>query len=531
MHDDPTETGENPVSLALDPANVAPNRIARWAGEDPDRPFLVEADSGRSVSYGEADRLVGRWARFLHDRGIGPGDRVASFLPSSIDAQALWLAASRVGALEVPINPELRGEFLRHVLVDAGVRLCLVRPGLEAVVGAVGVDGLEIVTVPLDAPPVEHLEPLEAEHDVSPDDVSCVIYTSGTTGPSKGVVITWAQMTANIGRIPREWLSGDDAVYAPWPMFHVTGRSPLVSMVDVGGRVVTRERFSLADFWDDVRAHGCTSTTVGAVTDLLLARPPRPDDADNPLRIVLFGRAGRSGVSFLERFDCRGMSFYGSTEVGFPIINPEITEASCDAVGWPRKGYRVRVVDPAGGGAVSAPEVAAGEVGELWVRPPDRRLILREYLAQPARTAEAVVDGWYRTGDAVRAQADGSVVFVDRLKDTIRRFGENISASALAVEIASDPEVLECAVVGVPWPVTGQEIHLLAVPAEGVELDPGALWPRLAARLPRYMRPGFVSVVDDLPKTPNGKIRRVDLSALGVDGAWRAPIVDGSGPA
>ncbi len=509
---------EPPVPLALDPANVLPRQLAAWARRDPDRPFLTEAGSGRAVSYGEFWDESRRWARLLHERGVRRGDRVGTVLPSSIDAYAAWIGAGLLGAFEVPINPELRGSFLDHVLSDAGVRVCLTRPQYVATLAASArAHDLDIVEAPESDPPTAAHEPLVVDALPEPDDISCVIYTSGTTGPAKGVVISWGQMAAIIDRIPRSRLSAADAAYAPWPVFHVTGRSPVISMVDAGARVVVRERFSLDAFWHDIRTHGCTTTTVAAVASLLLAQPEQPDDADNPLRITLLGRVGAEGLRFIDRFGTAGMSFYGSTEVGFPIANTDIGPGTADVIGWTRTGYDARVVGAEGD------DLPDGEVGELWIRPPDRRLMLVEYLNQPERTAQAVADGWYRTGDAVRRRADGAFEFVDRMGDTIRRFGENISSTAVEDAVIAEPDVAQCAVFGVSSPVSGQDVAVLAVAAPGCDLDPSELAARLTDRLPRYMRPAYVGVVHDLPKTPNGKVRRVGLvELLDGDRVWRA---------
>jgi crotonobetaine/carnitine-CoA ligase len=309
-------------------------------------------------------------------------------------------------------------------------------------------------------------------------------------------------------------------------MFHVTGRSPMFSMADVGGRVVLRERFSLHDFWPDVRAHGCTKTTMGAVFGLLMAQPERADDLDHPLRDVFFGKVGREGWLFARRFGVRAVSCYGSTEVGFPIVNRGIGDElhrdgeqavpGYDIAGWLRRGYSARIVDDTGD------DVAGGPVGELWIRPDEPLMIMREYLDQPERTAAATAGGWYRTGDAVRQLDDGGFVIVDRMRDTIRRFGENISSSALESVVAGDPGVLDCAAVGVPSPITGQEILLFVVPPPGVTTDPAALWARLSEVLPRHMRPAYVAVVDELPLTPTGKVRKVGLAdGFDLETAWR----------
>lgn len=201
-------------------------------------------------------------------------------------------------------------------------------------------------------------------------------------------------MSATIGRIPRSWLNADDAGYDCHPMFHVTGRSPLLAMADCGGRVVLRERFSATAFWDDVRTLACTTTT--AYVPFLLARPEQPDDADNPLRVVFGGRDKRASAAFAARFDVHCIDAYGSTEVGFPLVlrwaSPDAEHAWC---GPPRRGYSVRLVDEAGA------DVPDGTVGELWVRPPARVLMLLEYLNQPEVTAAATDGGCYRTGDAM----------------------------------------------------------------------------------------------------------------------------------
>jgi crotonobetaine/carnitine-CoA ligase len=500
-------------AVALDPAFVLPRRVAMWAGTDGDRPFLEEL-TGRRSSYGETWAAVRRWATWLDDLGVRRGDRVVSLLPASIDAVLLWLAAGSIGALEVPVDPALRGAFLRHVLTDSGARVCLVRPEHADLIAGSGVPGLEIVAVPREGSPADDARPVKRLTFPAPEDPSCVIYTSGTTGLPKGVVISWAQMAASIGRIPRSWLSETDAVYDCHPMFHVTGRTPLLSMSDVGGRVVLRERFSASAFLDDVRAGRCTTTT--AHTALILATPERDDDRDNPLRVVFGAHNLRLSQRFARRFGVHVLEAYGSTELGFPLVQrtpvPDLEHRWC---GSPRPGYGTRVV------AEDGTDVPDGTAGELWVRPPSRPLMLLEYLNQPEATAAATADGWYRTGDAVIRHPDGLFEFVDRMRDTIRRHGENISSAAIEAVVAADPAVAECAVVGVPDPVAGQAVAVALVPAPG-GCDPGDLWQRLTEQLPRHALPGYVVVLDELPRTPTNKVRKAELREhLDLTAAWQ----------
>ena len=504
----------------MDPAFVLPRRVAFWAGEDPGRPFLEEV-TGRSLSYGETWHQVTRWAAWLRSLGVRRGGRIITMLPASLDAVVLWLTAGCLGAVEVPVDPGMRGTFLTHVLASSGGRLCLVRPAFADLVRSSGVDGLEVHVVEQQAGfPAGSVASASVPGPLPrPGEPSCVIYTSGTTGLPKGVLLSWAQFAATIGRIPRSWLSERDCAYCCHPMFHVTGRTPLLSMADVGGRVVLRERFSASAFLGDVRAHGCTTTTAYAA--LMLATPEQPDDADNPLRVV-FGSHPALDARFAARFGVRAtIGAYGSTEAGFPLLlrrpPQDKTRRWC---GTPRRGYAARVVDDRGA------EVADGQVGELEIRPPARSLVMLEYVGDPAATAAAFRGDWYRTGDAARRHADGQIEFVDRLRDTIRRHGENISSTAVEAVVALEDDVLDCAALGVPDAVAGQEVALAVVPRHVAAFDPADLYARLTRCLPRAFLPSYVVVCDDLPRTTTNKIRKVGLAeTLDLATAWRPPGV------
>ncbi len=513
---------DDPLANGLNPSLVLPVMIRRWATDDPDRAFMTEV-GGRSVTYGEFYDEMLRWCTLLRSLGVGRGDRVASLLPASIDAQLLWLAASCIGAWEVAINTELRGEFLRHVLADSAPVHCFARPDTLRVLEG---SGVAVTVVPRGESFVANIGPATLDTMPSPSDVSCVIYTSGTTGPAKGAVIPWGQFSSILGRTPRSWFSDSDAVYAPLPMFHVTGRTPTLTMADVGGRVVFREKLSVTEFWNDVRAYKCTSNTASGAA-LLLALPPRDDDADNPLRIALFGALGPTAIEFGRRFDVTLLANYGSTEMGFPFTNRDVTVETCQIAGWLRPGYEARVVGPDGN------VLPFGQVGELHVKPPHRDLMTKGYLNRPDATAKAIVDGFYHTGDAAILHEGPpgrpALEFVDRIKDTVRRFGENISGSALETIINAEPDVIECAVLGVPSEVAGQEVLLVVRPMDRDSFSSEALFARLREALPKHCLPAFVGVrVEDFPKTPNGKIRKVDLvgeiARVAAGDVWVSPV-------
>jgi carnitine-CoA ligase len=418
----------------------------------------------------------------------------------------------------VPVNPQLRGAFLDHIVDDADARLALVRPEFAAQLPA---GASQIVEVDRADRTALDNGRREIERWPEPAEASCVIYTSGTTGPAKGVLLSWAQLASTIGRIPRSFFSATDAAFAFNPMFHVTGRSPLLSMTDVGGRVVLRERFSASNFFDDVRKHAATTATVQPA--LVLATPERADDRDNPLRIVFGSHNPVLARRFADRFDVHVIDAYGSTEVGFPIIRRwqcDETERSCGRL---RRGYAARVVDADGG------EVPDGTPGELWIRPPARPLVMLSYLNHPEATAAAFSGDWYRTGDALIRRADGRFEFVDRLRDTIRRMGENISALEIENVVDTHPQVEACAVLAVPDSVAGHEVLLVVQTAGEAVVDLSELFEWLTERLPRYMLPAYLAIADELPRTPTGKVQKTGLlAAQNLTTAWQSPYRRGT---
>jgi len=510
---------DRPAACAQDAGLLLPAVLARRAAENPEEPFLVEV-AGRSISYQQTWRAIRRRMAALVQIGIRPGEPVGSFLPQSADAQLLWLANALLGARHVPVNPQLRGEFLRHVLTDAQVRRAFVRPEQIGGLAEAGLPrDLELIEIGTGGSQWDRLE-AAAELAGEPalptaGDVATVIYTSGTTGPAKGVLVTWGQIANAVGLRPRQLLGQGDAYFTPWPPFHVMGLTPMAIMADVGGRVVLRDGPSISQFWSDVDLHGCTCATIGPIARLLMDQPVRSDDSQHALRSVVMGPAVPDVDEFRARFQLEVMAVYGSSEIAYPLVSRHMDQSNRHLVGMLRPGYRARIVDE------QLREVPDGSAGELLVQPPDRCVASPGYLGRPELTASAWVDGYFRTGDEFIRHPDGAFEFRDRRADTIRRFGENISSTLLESEIIKLEGVLECAVVGVPDEISGQAIHLAVVPARGAELDPDALISKLQLMLPSFMLPAYISLWEWLPKTANGKIRKEQIRAGGVPpDAW-----------
>lgn len=515
----PGDATEEMDPSPLDPANLLPNLVARRADDARDVAFLVEAD-GASMTYGEFDERVRRWVTVLRQFGVGAGDTVAVMLPTSVEEHCTWIACGWLRALQVPINTAYRGVMLDHVLTDSGASVAIASPeyadlidatpaGRELsavlVVGSTGIgpsgaterhDAVALVDA---APPADRPDPVAAS------DIAAVIYTSGTTGPSKGVLVPWGQLATGISAF--DDFGPGDVLYAPFAAFHLGGKLPLQILAHWRGTFVFRDGFRTPSFWPDVRTHGCNRAWLfHAMANFVFQQPPRPDDADNPIETISGGPMLATFREFERRFGVRMRTNYGSTELGWPIVTgDDVTDhLSC---GRPRAGYDLVLVDEHG------TPVPAGTVGELWVRPHLPSTMNAGYLGRPEATAEAWQDGWFHTGDAFRVDEQGRWYFVDRIKDAIRRRGENISSFEVESMVAAHPDVVEVAAIGVPSCDGEEEIKVCVVRVPGSTLDAAALVEAIEPTMPRFMVPRYVEFVEELPKTPTSKVRKVELKS------------------
>jgi crotonobetaine/carnitine-CoA ligase len=436
---------------------------------------------------------------------VSAGDRVVVMLPPSFEAVAVWMACARLAAIETPINTAYKGNILEHVLTDADPACVVVDPrfaerlpGIEAPVLEVG----DTAPAPYDGP------------DYTPQghDIATIVYTSGTSGRSKGVLVPWRQEYATARwTVPPADADSETAWYGPWPPFHVSGKLGLYYSALAGGRLILRERFSTSAFWDDVRAFGATHTMIVAATiSYLASQPPSPRDRDHSLRSVFAAPMPKEREAFCERFGVRLCTAFNMTEVSSPITTgwAPAPQGSCGRV---RPGATCRVVD------AHDRELADGETGELIIRMDEPWETMAGYWKAPAASAEAWRNLWFHTGDAVRRDADGFYYFLDRMKYTIRRRGENISSMELEAEVVAHPGVRDAAAIGVPSEWGEEDVKLFVVPEPGAKLDPAELVRFLEARVPVFMLPRFVVTVQEIPKTPTHRARKEELRGFPID--------------
>jgi crotonobetaine/carnitine-CoA ligase len=497
---------------------LAPNAVRRWAEAAPDRVATREVD-GDAHTYAELDRIGRTWAAAYASLGVKRDDHVATLLPNGHVAHAAWLGLGWLGAREVPLNSALMGALLHDALLRSDASVLVVAEAFaERLRDLDPLPGLrEIVVVPATGAPafLAGVEPAPVDELTGPvyRDIAVLLFTSGTTGPSKPVLVPWANIYQFWSWVPEGTLLEGESVYCPLPMAHNSGRSCLNYALATGGTFVFRERFSGTTFWADVRAHDCVAAAlVGPMTALLHAQPARADDADNPVRGVLCGPLIPQAEEFKARFGVQLATCYGMTETG---AAPSTTwdHGPVAGCGRPRPDYpwhEVRIVDE------NDEPLGPGEVGELVVRSAEPWSMNGGYYGMPAATAEAWRNGWFHTGDAFRVDEAGNYYLVDRLKDAIRRRGENISSFEVEAVVREYPGVADCAAIGVPAELGGDEVMVVVELADDAGFEPAALHAWLEDHLPKFMVPRYIDVAPLPRNATTQRVKKFELRSRGV---------------
>jgi O-succinylbenzoic acid--CoA ligase len=460
-----------------------------------DRPFLVQGDWRWTFAewHERVDRVAGRLAAV----GAGPNTRVAVLVGGGYQAAELVFAVRRLGAVLVPLNPRLAAPEIAYQVADANPHVAVVAESLTSRWPA----GAPSLVVPEVTPPADPLlaDPWRAESAADPSDIQSIIYTSGTTGRPKGALVTvrqqWWNAFASMLRIGHQ---AGDAWLCCLPLFHVGGQAILFRAVMGGAAVVLEPRFD-AERAARILADG--TVTLASLVPTMLRRvlstyvgPFSPR-----LRAVLIGGSA-APPALLDEARGRGMpvlATYGMTETASQMATEEPDRADGRRA-LPLYGYELRIDHPGSDGA-----------GEICVRGPG---VSPGYWRRPDTTAERFEEGgWFRTGDIGRLHPDGRIEVLDRRDDLIVSGGENIYAAEVEAALAALPEVEAAAVVGVPHPEWGMVPAAAVVPRAGAAVDPAELERRLASTLARYKIPKTWSVVDALPMTANGKVRRAEV--------------------
>jgi crotonobetaine/carnitine-CoA ligase len=500
--------------------------LARRAAEIGERPFLLLAD-GIRLTFGEFNTLVNRVAHGLDDAGVGPGDRVAIMLENSIEFLASSYALKKLGAVEVAINTGFRGPGLAHVLGMTDAELLITQDTFAEPVAAVAdelprlrsvavVGDVDAARVSLSGLAVDSYAGLLSERadepgrSVADTELATVLFTSGTTGPSKGCMLSHRYGVRTGEMIARGiGLRAADCLYCPFPLYHVDAAFLTVTPALVlGARAAIGRRFSASRFWDEVREFDATVFDfMGATLAILHKSDPRPDDADNPVRLAWGVPMPSWRAEFERRFDLRLVHAYGLTDGGMPCWEDLEAGEPLGSCGRAQHPYDVRIFDDVDD------ELPPGEIGEIVIRPLEADVIMKGYWGMPDASLQAFRNMWLHTGDYGWMDADERLFFAGRKKDAIRRRGENISAWEIEEVLIAHPAIAEAVAIGVPSELSEEEVKAVVVLREGAGLTADEVRAFCAARMARFMVPEHVEFVSEIPKTPTGKPEKYKLVA------------------
>lgn len=509
---------------------------ARAGDRGPDR-YLLCGDSW--LSYGDVAELAAGVAGGLFEAGVRPGDRIAVLLPNRQELLESFFGIAWAGGTFVPLNAYLKGEFLRHQLADSGATVLITdRPGLRAarpVLASADVRHVFVVDSPADRP-AEAADDLESDgaipfvtlhdaapraqsHHASPSDIAAIMYTSGTTGPAKGCTVSYGYFTTIGGvMVGEELVVPGDRIFTAMPLFHLAALGRVLNALVAPASMVIEPRFSAGTHLKRAREVGATVLFgVGPMAEALLAQPRRADDAELGLRLATFTpMTPASSAAFTERFGVQVISeTYGQTECAPSCTTPVRGPRRAGTVGRAAPHLIVEVHDE------SDRPVAPGEVGEIVVRSKVPFGMFSGYWNNGAATAETWRNLWHHTGDLARVDEDGFLTFVDRMKDALRRRGENVSSQELEKAIVTHPAIEQAAVVGAPSPLGEDDIHAHVVCGPGEVLDPGDFFTFLVASVPYFALPRYVTVRSELPVTATGRVQKHRLRDLGItENTW-----------
>ncbi|WP_327342577.1 o-succinylbenzoate--CoA ligase [Streptomyces europaeiscabiei] len=478
---------------------------ARRARKTPQRTALIHGDT--SITYGELYERTTRLAHALRASGVRRGDRIAYLGPNHPSYLETLFAAGTLGAVFVPLNTRLAGPEIAYQLADSGAKALVYGPGFTGLVAGLPGDTDVRTYVETGTEYEALLAGAEAEpidQPVTADDTCIIMYTSGTTGRPKGAMLTHGNIIWNaVNVLVDQDVITDERALVSAPLFHTAGLNMLTLPVLLkGGTCVLVEAFAPEATFDLIERHRITFMFGVPTMFDQVARHPRWADADlSSLRMLSCG-GSPVPTPLIAKFQERGLTFlqgYGMTEAapGTLFLDAEHAVSKAGSAGVPHFFSDVRVVRP------DMTPVDVDEPGEVVVRGPH---VMPGYWGLPEETAAVFADGWFRSGDAARVDEDGYVFIVDRIKDMIISGGENIYPAEIEDQLLAHPDVVECAVIGVPDDKWGEVPRAVVVPREGSTLDADGVLASLAGRLAKYKIPKSVVIADELPRTASGKL-------------------------
>ncbi|WP_042356157.1 AMP-binding protein [Bacillus rubiinfantis] len=511
---------------------VIANLLETCAAQRGSNTFIVDLVSGKEeISYSEMKKSVDILAANLYQIGIRKGTHVAILMPTSRDFLYLWFALAKIGAVEIPINTIYKGDTLQYLINDCDAPYLILNEEFydEFTNISSGLKNIKTVilhgqnecnalenweTYQWEALTVYHEEILihlhrELENDpIKHYDPACIIYTSGTTGPSKGVLITNHHLYF-MGLFQADIMqyTTDDISLNFLPFYHVAAKFITLGCMISGAKMVLKKNFSVTGFWDEIQEHQITLfPAVGGILTMLYNQPVNEKEANNSVRAVYAIPAPKENyIEIQQRFGLKLVEAYGSTEWN-AVTATEMEEDCPGSCGKPLTEFvDILIVDE------HDHPCKPGQAGELLVRPKLPHIVMLGYYNKPEKTVEAWQNLWFHTGDRFYQDDKGYLYFLDRMKDAIRRKGENISSFEMESMLNKHPEIAESAVIAIPSPIGEDDIKACIVLKQESSLTYLDIVEYCYQNMGHFMVPRYIEFYNELPRTPTGKLLKMPL--------------------
>ena len=518
---------------------VLPKVLKDQASLIPDKDFL-QFSYDQALTFSEVNKLANQIANSLNKLGIRKTDKVSVYMPNSLEICLAWFGILKNGSVMVPINTAYVMDFLQYIIESSDSKIIIIAeeylerlaniqdriPNIEKVIvwtrnnkDSFESNGYSKTQLISWNDFVSKGSDNEPEVEITHMDHARLMYTSGTTGKSKGVVRPCAadySSAQNYSSIMD--LTSDDTVFTCLPLFHSNAMVMGVYPAMISGcKVIVEEKYSASKFWKWMKDFEVTKfNLVGVMSYFMWNAPVVPEEKQHKVKLVLGSPAPHDIIEeFMERFNILFTEGYGLTEVGqctFTRPNEPFRVGSC---GKESPGYEIKIVNPD-----TDEELPRNTPGELVLRPRIPNICLHYYYKMPEKTVSDFRNLWFHTGDLCRMDEDGYIFFMDRVKDYIRRRGENISSFEVENLISTHPSIEESAAIAVKLDEQGRhsedELMIVIVLKENMTLDPKDLIEFLQPIMPKFMIPRFVRFRDSLPKTPTNRVQKVKLRDEGV---------------
>ncbi|GFG75246.1 AMP-binding protein [Mycobacterium botniense] len=495
-----------------------PAVLDRRAEQHPGRVMMSVA--GTPVTFEQMRQRSCAAANVLLELGINRGDCVALFTATCPEWVYFWLGAARIGALSAAVNAANKGDFLLHALRLSRAKVVITdaerRPRVAELADRLSVETAVVgqgdwLDVTLSRGAAHAL----VDNPAQPGQVGSLFFTSGTTGPSKAVATSWHYLFSVAATAAAAWqFRAGEVLWTAMPLFHLSAAPSVLAPMLVGGTTVLAGAFHPGAVWDEVRGCGAIGFVgAGAMVTMLWNLPPDSRDAQLPLRFISAAPIDAAIYRDIEkRYKCRIVTMYGLTEA-FPIAVKAVSDQGVPGTsGRTNPNFDVHVVDTEGN------SLPTGAVGEIVCRARYPHVMSEGYVADTGSPGLQVDPHpqWFRTGDLGMLDDEGNLTFVDRVKDSLRRRGENISSVEVENTVMRHPAVAEAAAVGVPSELGEDDILLVVTLRPNCRVDYADLLDFCAAHMPYFCVPRYVEIMSELPKNVIGRVRKDLLRARGV---------------